>query len=78
MSAKFPSIWLEIDQEKQKNILVCGFYREWTREGSNSEHDQSIRLKILCDQMEMASKEQKCILMLGDANLCAHQWDNEE
>ena len=27
MSDKFPSIWLEVLQDHNKNILVCGLYR---------------------------------------------------
>jgi hypothetical protein len=33
MSAKFPSIRIEINREHQKNLLICGFYREWNRDG---------------------------------------------
>ena len=35
MSPEFPSIWCEIVREKEKNFLVCGFYREWSHEGIN-------------------------------------------
>jgi hypothetical protein len=31
MSTEFPTIWLEIIRTNYKNLLVCGFYREWTR-----------------------------------------------
>ena len=31
MTKEFPSIWLEVTRRKQKNLLICGFYREWTR-----------------------------------------------
>ena len=77
MTKEFPSIWLEITRSKQKNLLICGFYREWTRNGNNSENEQSVRLKILINQMERATNEKKTIIMLGDANLCADQWDEE-
>ena len=33
MNPKFPSIWLEEERENESNILMCGFYREWTPEG---------------------------------------------
>ena len=59
MTKEFPSIWLEITRSKQKNLLICGFYREWTRNGNSSENEQSIRLKILINQMEQATNEKK-------------------
>ena len=37
MSEKFPSIWLEMKRRNEKELLICGFYREWTRNGMNSE-----------------------------------------
>ena len=78
MSSEFPTIWLEITRNNQKNLLVCGFYREWTRNGNNTENEQSLRLKIIIDQMERATRENKSTIMLGDANLCAHKWDEED
>ena len=77
MTKEFPSIWLEITRSKQKNLLICGFYREWTRNGNSSENEQSVRLKILMNQMEQATNEKKTVILLGDANLCADQWDEE-
>ena len=74
MTKEFPSIWLEITRSKQKNLLICGFYREWTRNGNNSENEQSVRLKILINQMERATNEKKqsycwemqiCVLING-------------
>ncbi len=59
MTKEFPSIWLEITRSKQKNLLICGFYREWTRNGNSSENEQSVRLKILINQMEQATNEKK-------------------
>jgi len=59
MTKEFPSIWFEITRSKQKNLLICGFYREWTRNGNNSENEQLVRLKILINQMEQATNEKK-------------------
>ncbi len=78
MSTEFPTIWLEIIRTNCKNLLVCGFYREWTRNDDSTEAGQSQRMKILIDQMERAAKENKSIIMMGDANLCAQKWDGEE
>jgi exonuclease III len=78
MSTEFPSIWLEITREHQKNVLVCGVYREWNRDGLKTEKDQKHRLKILTSQLEKATEENKIIIMIGDANLCSQKWENKE
>jgi hypothetical protein len=67
---EFPSIWLEITRSKQKNLLICGFYREWTRNGNNSENEQSVRLKILINQMERATNEKKKLLYCWEMQIC--------
>ena len=33
MNPKFPSIWLEEKREFEKNLLIGGFYREWSHDG---------------------------------------------
>ncbi len=57
---------------------MFGFYQEWTRNDDSTEVGQLQRMKILNDQMERAAKENKSIIMMGDANLCAPKWDEEE
>ncbi len=37
MSTEFPTIWLEIIRTNYKNLLVCGFYGEWTRNDDSTE-----------------------------------------
>jgi hypothetical protein len=78
MSTEFFTIWLEIIRTNYKSLLVCGFYREWTRNDDSTEAGQSQRMKILTDQMERATKENKSIIMMGDAKLCALKWYEEE
>ena len=78
MSTKFPSIWMEIKREKEKNLLVCGFYREWNRDGLKSETDQLNRLKHFTDQIQKATLEKKILIILGDANLCSQQWERKD
>ena len=78
MSEDFPSIWIEITSQFNKNFLICGFYREWNRNGLCSAQDQLQRLKILTEQMKTATEENKIVIMLGDANLCSQQWENKE
>ena len=36
MDSEFPSVWLEIKCDTEKDKMVCGFYREWTKEGTKS------------------------------------------
>ena len=36
MSDKFPSIWIEIERNHERNILVCGYYREWSMDGKKT------------------------------------------
>jgi hypothetical protein len=71
MSTEFPTIWLEMIRTNNKNLLVCGFHQEWTRNDDSRETGQSQRMKIIIEQMERAEKENKYIKILGDANLCA-------
>jgi hypothetical protein len=49
MSTEFPKIWLEIIRTNYKNLLVCGFYQEWTRNDDSTEAGQSQRMKIIID-----------------------------
>ena len=74
MSEKFPSIWIEAE----KGLLVCGFYREWTRNGIKSEEEQLRNLETLKGQMERATEERKEIIMMGDGNICANKWNDPQ
>ena len=74
MSVSFPSIWLEFKDQKGEKMLICGFYREWTREGKSSESDQEKRIEILLNQFDMATESCKRVIVLGDANVCAIKW----
>ena len=59
MSVDFPSIWMEVKQSVGKNVLVCGYYREWSKNGRKTEKEQLTSIKVLTEQMERASKENK-------------------
>ena len=78
MDPKFPSIWCEEVREHEKNLLICGFYREWSHEGLKSNAIQLEAIKIFCGQIEKASKENKNIIIQGDANLCADKWSESD
>jgi hypothetical protein len=80
MSTEFPSIWIEIERKNVKNILICGFYREWTRTstGSRTDREQIENLQVLTEQMTRAKEESKEVLMMGDANLDSLKWESSE
>ena len=55
---------------------MCGFYREWKRNGEGSEEQQLTNMTILVDQIEKATEEDKEMIMLGDANICTQKWED--
>ena len=71
---KFASIWMEVKNEKEKNVLVCGYYREWSTVGKKSIESQVDAMKILTRQIDLATLERKPIVMLGDMNMCSTKW----
>ena len=75
MNTNFPSVWVELSQQ---NILICGFYREWSSEGLLTIEEQLTAIKNLTKQIENAGNEHKQIIMFWDANLCSNQmgWDS--
>ena len=75
---KFPSIWIEETREHEKNLLIGGFYREWSHEGRKSSEIQLEAIKIFCSQIEKASSEGKNIIIQGDANLCSEKWQQSD
>ena len=57
---------------------MCGFYREWTIEGTKSLKSQLAAMKIMTKQIEVASKENKQMIIMGDANLCTRKWKDPD
>ena len=78
MSNEFPSIWLEVKQNTGKNLLVCGYYREWSKNGKKTEKEQVESIKVLIEQMEKATNEKNTVVMLGDMNINAEKWRDEK
>ena len=78
MDKNFPSIWLEIKQNHRKNLLICGFYREWSKDGLLNSEEQLSAIKILTSQIEKSDAESKNIVILGDMNLCASKWNDHD
>ena len=77
MTVTIPSIWIEVIRKVQKNALCCGLYREWGCDEEKSIRDQLIRLKSIEEQPTMAGNENKPTALLGDINLCMHEWSNK-
>ena len=77
MSNTFPSIWLELNNQIQKNTLIAGFYRQWSSETCNKAEAELQGMDIFTDQIELAFKEAKNTIIMGDANLCANKWKDE-
>ena len=76
MTCDFPSIWLEIKEENCKPTVLAGFYREWTQNGDNTEVAQVERIEKFCNQIDIANESECNMIIMGDANLCSHKWNN--
>ena len=68
MDSNFPSIWCEETRVNEKNLLICGFYREWCSEGVRSIKSQVESLRIFNTQLERSASENKNVVVQGDAN----------
>ena len=75
-SKDFPSLWIEMENACGKNILCGGFYREWAPKGDKSIDAQVKSMQKFTSQIELATKENKSLIILGDANLCNIRWDS--
>ena len=76
MSKDFPSILLEIERKNRANMIIGGFYREWTRHNNSSKESQMESMKVFTQQIIGATNSNKPTIMLGDANLCINKWEN--
>ena len=74
MSGDFPSIWFELRNLHHKSLLIAGFYRQWTHENLPKSEAEQKGIEILTNQIELASNEQKDVIIIGDANLCSTKW----
>ena len=78
MSNEFPSIWCEERRDNEKNVIIGGFYREWSTEGIRSAEAQRRSINLFTNQIENAAKDNKNVIILGDANMCSLQWEYPE
>ena len=69
------SIWVQINISKKKSILICSYYRQWSIpsilniNNSNSVSNQVSRYKIFSNQISLANKESRDIIILTDENI---------
>ena len=75
MDEVVPSIWLEFIDTNQRKTAICGFYREWTHEGTKSVEEQVKNMELFNNQIEKASAKYNNLIILGDANLCSTKWN---
>ena len=76
MNSEIPTIWFEIENEFESNLIIGGFYREWSNAGNKSQERQLKAMMNFTNQIELANKCEKNIVILGDMNLCSTQWDH--
>ena len=74
-----PCITCQIGTGKEKKTLVSFFYREWTSgvSGLAEASQQKERLKRQVQHWKTAQQGNKDTIVLEDANLCAHKWEDE-
>ena len=67
MYEDLPIIWLEIMTQKDKSLLICNIYREWTPFGIQGKQLEAS--KIIVEKVHQAAKGNKKMLILRDFNL---------
>ena len=79
MSDSFSSVWLECGLPRQKKILICHAYREWSnlaQGNSNSGRldSQLERWLLFLDQWERSLSEDREVIVMGDMNINFLNW----
>ena len=74
-----PSATFEIGLGREKKTLVNFYYREWTSgiTGDKTKEGQSKRLERQIRHWQSLSDSNRDLIYLGDANLCAMSWHND-
>ena len=70
MVEDYPMIALEVDIERQKNVILFGVYRQW----GNRQVDEVLEL---CNQINKASEEDKEIIAMGDCNVDSKRFNDK-
>ena len=75
-----PMITFEIGFSREKRTTVNFFYREFTSgvTGLNTLNDQLERLSRMVKHWRSLASSNKDLVCLGDANLCAVKWNDED
>ena len=63
------TIWIEIEREHEKNVIVGGIYRTWSDQ-------QPLDLDIILSQIGRASSDNFPLLIMGDINLDTLRWSD--
>ena len=75
------TIWLQLSHPGKKPMLVQNIYRQFQRLGipnTDSIAEQTKRWNIILEKWELATREQKEILTMGDINLNKLSWDKDK
>ncbi len=75
-SKNFPSLWVELENDRGPNFICGGFYREWAPNGETTIAAQVEAMEIFTEQIERAAAENKQLIIMGDANLCSERWNS--
>ena len=74
-----PSFSVELGLSREKKTCVNMFYREFTGgvSGIDTTESQKDRLGRQINHWKSLHRSGRDVLILGDSNLCAHQWEEE-
>ena len=78
--AELPNITLDTGSGKEKKTTLNLFYREW-KSGISKEDSQASQVRRLQSQIEYWETlytQNNDTLVMGDANLCARTWNNQD
>jgi hypothetical protein len=79
MTLSVQTLWLELNQPNGNRLVIGGVYRQWTSSSMSTSSCQSglamerEQLDIILNQVKLASRTAKAIIVLGDFNLDAHR-----
>ena len=78
MNKIFPSIWLEVADKYKSSTTIGGFYRQWSAKGERLLVPEQVeQIEEYCQQINSANRTSDKVIILGDANLCAEKWSEE-
>ena len=72
------TVWIQLNQPGRKALLIQALYRQFRRLGKDNTDTfpaQTVRWNKILDKWELAEKEDKEIISLGDFNLNTLRWD---